>query len=60
MTLLVTGAMGHVGLEVVKHALGAGDTVVAQYRSTFRADEVRGLTDNVTWVACDLADQKAG
>ena len=52
--------MGHVGLEVVKPALGAGDTVVAQYRSTFRADEVRALTGNVTWVACDLADQKAG
>jgi UDP-glucuronate 4-epimerase len=59
VTLLVTGAMGHVGLEVVKQALGAGDTVVAQYRSTFRAEDVRGLTGNVTWVACDLADQKA-
>jgi UDP-glucuronate 4-epimerase len=59
VTLLVTGAMGHVGLEVVKQALGAGDAVVAQYRSTFRAEDVRGLTGNVTWVACDLADQKA-
>ncbi len=59
MALLVTGAMGHVGLEVVRHAAATGAAVIAQYRTTFRDRDARTLGDNVTWVSCDLADPLA-
>ena len=59
MTLLVTGAMGHVGFEVVRQALAAGETVVAQYRNTFRRADAESLTGAVEWVACDLGDAVA-
>ncbi len=59
MALLVTGGMGHVGLEVVRRAAAAGEYVIAQYRSTFRDDEARALGDKVKWVSCDLTDADA-
>lgn len=59
MAILVTGAMGHVGLETVRHAVAAGEPVVAQYRSTFRAADADAVGGDVTWVSCDLADQAA-
>lgn len=59
MALLVTGAMGHVGQEVVRHAVATGARVIAQYRATFRDSDARTLGDKVTWVSCDLADPGA-
>lgn len=59
MALLVTGAMGHVGQEVVRQALAAGANVIAQYRTTYREHDARGLDGKVTWVSCDLADPLA-
>lgn len=59
MALLVTGAMGHVGQEVVRHAVAVGATVIAQYRTTYRDHDARALGDKVTWVSCDLADPGA-
>ena len=59
MSLLVTGAMGHVGQEVVRQALAAGATVVAQYRTTFRDEDARALGGQAQWVSCDLADPAA-
>lgn len=59
MALLITGAMGHVGYELTRQALAAGISVVAQYRSTFRADDAKTLTGPVAWAACDLADAAA-
>ena len=59
MALLVTGGMGHVGQEVVRHALAAGAAVIAQYRTTYRDSDVRALQGKVKWVSCDLADPAA-
>ena len=59
MALLVTGAMGHVGQEVVRHALAVGATVIAQYRTTYRDYDACALGDKVIWVSCDLADPAA-
>ena len=59
MALLVTGAMGHVGREVVRQAAAAGATVIAQYRMTYRECDARALGGNVQWVSCDLADNAA-
>ena len=36
MSILITGGMGHVGYELIKHALRAGEDVIAQYHTTFR------------------------
>ena len=55
MRLLVTGAMGHVGYEVARQAALAGDSVVAQYRTTFRHADAEKLGPRATWVQCDLA-----
>lgn len=57
MALLVTGAMGHVGREVVRQALAAGVDVVAQYRT--RSEERLAGAGKVVWVKCDLADAQA-
>lgn len=54
--LLVTGGMGHVGLEIVKQSVEAGIEVVAQYMTTFREADATRLGDTVTWVKCDLAN----
>jgi nucleoside-diphosphate-sugar epimerase len=51
--------MGHVGQEVVRQALDAGASVVAQYRTTFREEDARALGDQARWVSCDLADPAA-
>ena len=59
MALLVTGAMGHVGREVVRQAAVAGATVIAQYRTTYRDSDVRALGSTVQWVSCDLTDGAA-
>jgi UDP-glucuronate 4-epimerase len=56
MAVLVTGAMGHVGFELVRQLADAGQDVVAQYRSRFRAADAEGLRGRIEWVACDLAD----
>jgi len=59
MVLLVTGAMGHVGYEVAKQAAAAGEPVVAQYRSRFRAGDAEALGGNATWIPCELSDPDA-
>jgi len=55
VALLVTGAMGHVGREVVRQALAAGADVVAQYRTSFSGRDV-AFGGNIAWAQCDLAD----
>jgi UDP-glucuronate 4-epimerase len=59
MALLVTGATGHVGYEVVRQAAAAGCHVVAQYRDTFRKSDAHALEGNIAWVQLDLADEAA-
>jgi nucleoside-diphosphate-sugar epimerase len=54
--LLVTGAMGHVGLEVVRQAAAAGRPVLAQYRTAFRPAEAEAIAGDVVWAKLDLAD----
>ena len=58
MTLLVTGAAGHVGLALTRAAVEAGLTVVGIVRSPERIDSAAAdeLGPAVTWAACDLAD----
>jgi nucleoside-diphosphate-sugar epimerase len=56
MPILITGAMGHVGHELVRQALARGHEVVAQYRNVFRASDAAALPGKVAWVRCDLAD----
>jgi nucleoside-diphosphate-sugar epimerase len=56
VALLITGAMGHVGNELVRQAAARGHSVVAQYRSTFREADARAVSGDVTWARCDLAD----
>ena len=56
MTLLVTGATGHVGGEIVRQAAQRGMRVIATHRGELRADEAN---PSVSWVRCDLADAGA-
>lgn len=58
-TLLVTGAMGHVGYEVARQAATRGHQVLAQYRRTFREADARALPGKITWVQLDLTDAEA-
>jgi nucleoside-diphosphate-sugar epimerase len=58
MTLLVTGAMGHVGYELARRA-APHRRLIAQYNKTFRPVDAEALGPNVTWVACDLTDAGA-
>ncbi len=51
MTLLVTGATGHVGGAIVRLAVARGLDVVALHRGAVPAPQPR-----VTWTRCDLAD----
>ena len=57
--LLVTGAMGHVGYEIVRQAAASGARVLAVYRGAFNEAAARSLGSAVTWVHCDLTDVKA-
>jgi nucleoside-diphosphate-sugar epimerase len=56
MTLLVTGATGHVGGEIVRQTAQRGMPVIATYRGELRADEAN---PSITWLRCDLADAGA-
>lgn len=56
MAVLVTGAMGHVGYEIVAQAARAGLPVIAQTHRSFDAAAAARVGTNVTWVRCDLAD----
>ena len=53
MALLVTGATGHVGGEIVRQAIERGMPVVATYRGELPT------IDGVTWLRCDLIDDSA-
>lgn len=59
MTLLITGAMGHVGYEVARQAAAQGLDVLAVYRDTLREDDARALGPNVKWRLCELTDPAA-
>lgn len=59
MTLLVTGASGHIGLELVKLAAKRGMKAVATHRGDLREVDARAAGPGVTWHACDLADASA-
>jgi UDP-glucuronate 4-epimerase len=56
MTLLVTGASGHIGLELVKVAASRGMEVVATHRGDLNAAQAKAAGAGVTWVGCDLSD----
>jgi UDP-glucuronate 4-epimerase len=56
VALLVTGAMGHVGLTTVRQAAAAGEKVVAQHRTTFSEADARDIVGDVSWVSCNLCD----
>jgi nucleoside-diphosphate-sugar epimerase len=55
MTLLVTGATGHVGGEIVRQAAQRGMRIIATYRGELPME----TNSSVTWVRCDLADAGA-
>ncbi|MCC6470395.1 MAG: NAD(P)-dependent oxidoreductase [Alphaproteobacteria bacterium] len=59
MTLLVTGAAGHVGLWVARRAAVAGLRVIAACRTPPRAADAASAGANVAWVSCDLDDPAA-
>jgi nucleoside-diphosphate-sugar epimerase len=59
MTLLVTGAMGHVGYEIVRKAAQRRMNVIALYLGTFRASEASAIGPDVKWLPCDLRDAGA-
>jgi UDP-glucuronate 4-epimerase len=58
VTLLITGAAGHVGLALTRAAVNAGLKVVSLVRSPDRIDAAAAsqLGPAVTWASCDLAD----
>jgi nucleoside-diphosphate-sugar epimerase len=57
MTLLVTGAAGHLGGEIVRQAAKRGMPVIAIHRGELPVDEAPG--SSVTRLRCDLADADA-
>ena len=59
MVLLVTGAMGHVGQDLVRQAAERGHRVVAQYRGKFNANATATSSRDVTWVKAELTDASA-
>ena len=59
MTLLVTGAMGHVGYEIARQAVAQGLEVLALYRDELREADALALGPNVKWLACELTDAGA-
>lgn len=56
MTLLITGAAGHVGRELVRQAAAQGRAVIALHRGAAPAD---GQAPGVTWRPLDLDDAAA-
>jgi UDP-glucuronate 4-epimerase len=59
MALLVTGASGHIGLELAKRAASRGMEVVATHRGDLHAAQAKAAGSGVTWHGCDLADASA-
>ena len=59
MTLLVTGAMGHVGYEIVREAAQRGMQVIGVYREDLPEAEAKAAGAGVKWLQCDLADAAA-
>lgn len=59
MVLLVTGAMGHVGQDLVRQAAERGHRVVAQYRGRFNVDAPANSLPDVRWVKVELTDVDA-
>jgi UDP-glucuronate 4-epimerase len=58
MALLVTGASGHIGLELAKVAAARGMEVVATHRGDLN-DAQAQAAGGVTWQSCDLSDAAA-
>jgi len=58
MTLLVTGATGHVGGEIVRQAMKRDMPVIAVARDAVGEAEVQAFS-SVKWQQCDLADTDA-
>lgn len=56
MSILITGAMGHVGFELVQQCVQQGHSVIAQYRGTFREADAMAVGGDVSWVRADLTD----
>ncbi len=59
MPLIVTGPMGHVGLEVVRQAVARGHQVVAIHRGPLRSEDAKAVSAGTTFVRADLADMAA-
>ncbi len=58
MTLLVTGATGHVGGEIVRQAMKRDMPVIAVARDAVGEAEAQAFP-SVKWLQCDLADTDA-
>src|SRR5262245_9261381 len=56
--LLVTGASGHIGLELAKVAASRGMEVVATHRGDLNEAQQKAAP-GVTWQSCDLSDAAA-
>jgi UDP-glucuronate 4-epimerase len=56
MALLVTGASGHIGLELAKLAASRGMEVVATHRGDLHEAQATAAGSGVTWHGCDLAN----
>lgn len=59
MVLLVTGASGHIGQEIVRQAAARDQQVLAVSRSGAPPQSIAGELPGVTWAACELADASA-
>lgn len=59
MALLVTGASGHIGLELAKTAAARGMQVVATHRGDLGEAQAKAAGPGVTWQSCDLSDASA-
>jgi nucleoside-diphosphate-sugar epimerase len=59
MALLVTGASGHIGLELAKLAASRGMDVVATHRGDLHETQAKAAGSGVSWQGCDLSDANA-